>query len=52
MPSLVGRGVSTANVYDLFLGEGETLDHVSSWMNLEEREVRAAVKFERHLATA
>jgi len=52
MPSLMGRGISTANVYDLFLGESETLDHVCSWMNLSEREVQAAVKFERHLATA
>lgn len=52
MPSLVGRGIATANIYDLFLGEGKTLDHVCSWMNLHEREVQAAVNFERHLARA
>jgi len=51
-PTLFGRGISTANVYDLFLGENENLNHVCSWMNLKEKEVKAAVNFECHLAVA
>ena len=49
-PTLVGRGVATANIYDLFLGEGENVKSVCSWMNLERKEVQAAVTFERQLA--
>lgn len=51
-PTLRGRGIATANVYDLFLGENESIDRVGSWMNLESKEVEAAVKFERLLAAA
>ena len=51
-PTLVGRGVVTANVYDFFLGEREKVEPVCSWMNLNRREVQAAVTFERQLAAA
>ncbi len=51
-PTLRGRGVATANVYDLFLGENKSIDRVCSWMNLKSREVEAAVKFEGLLAAA
>ncbi len=51
-PTLRGRGIATANVYDLFLGENESVGRVCSWMNLESKEVEAAVNFERLLAAA
>jgi uncharacterized protein (DUF433 family) len=51
-PTLYGRGIATANVYDLFLGEKESIGRVSSWLNLKNKEVEAAVKFERLLAAA
>ena len=51
-PTLRGRGIATANVYDLFLGENENIGRVCSWMNLESKEVEAAVNFESYLAAA
>ncbi len=51
-PSLVGRGVPTANVYDFYQGEQENTEAVSSWMGLPRDEVDAAVAFERHLMAA
>ena len=51
-PTLVGRGITTLNVYDFFLGEGEKVEPVCSWMNLKRQEVEAAVTFERQLAVA
>ncbi len=38
-PSLVGRGVKTANVYDLFVAENERVDAVCSWWDLSPVEV-------------
>lgn len=49
-PTLVGRGVSTANVYDFFLGERRRIEPVVSWLNLETSEVEAAIRFEENLA--
>lgn len=49
-PTLVKRGVTTANVYDFFLAEGEKIESVCSWMNLRHEEVEAAVNYEIKLA--
>lgn len=49
-PTIFGKGVRTSNVYDLFVAESQDIRHVSEWMNLREREVEAAVQFERALA--
>ena len=49
-PTITGRGVRTSNVYDLFVAEREDAKVVSKWMNLQEREVESAVRFERALA--
>ena len=49
-PVLVGRGVATANVYDLFRAENERVEAVRAWWDLTDGEVEAAVEFERHLA--
>ncbi len=51
-PTIRGRGIATANVYDLFLGENRSVAHVCSWMNLKSKEVEAAVHFEILLAAA
>ena len=49
-PTIVGKGVRTSNVYDLFIAESNETDQVTSWMNLRVEEVEAAVQFERALA--
>jgi len=49
-PAIVGRGITTANVFDLFNGENEDLAATSSWMGITKREARAAIEFERQLA--
>ena len=49
-PSIMGRGVATENVFDLFLGENKKVEPVSNWFNLPKHEIRAAVQFETALA--
>ena len=49
-PTIVKRGIATANVYDLFMAESHKADHVSSWLNLTPKEVDAAIEFEERLA--
>ena len=48
-PTVVGRGVKTANVHDLFVAENEKVAAVRAWWDLTEGEVEAAVEFERRL---
>lgn len=49
-PTVVGHGVKTANVHDLFVAENEKVAAVRAWWDLTEGEVEAAVEFERRLA--
>jgi uncharacterized protein (DUF433 family) len=49
-PSIVDRGITTANVYDLFLAEKKRISRVCSWMGLDQKEVKAAIAFEERLA--
>jgi uncharacterized protein (DUF433 family) len=51
-PTISGRRIETANIYDLFLGEGRNINRVCSWMDLTEHEVQAAVRYEKELAAA
>jgi len=51
-PTIVGRGVSTAVVYDNFLAEKERIKKVSKWMELDQKEVLAAIEFEQKLKVA
>ena len=46
-PSIVGRGVKTFNVFDLYRAERQRADVVAHWMSLTLTEVEAAVRFER-----
>ncbi len=50
-PSLVGRGVETANLYDLFLAEGNSKP-IAEWMGITPGEVDAAVEFESAIRAA
>lgn len=49
-PTIAGRGIATANVFDLYNGEGKELEPVRKWLDLRTDEVRAAVTFEQRLA--
>jgi len=49
-PALLKRGVATANVYDLFLAEGQDISATSVWLGLAVSDARAAVEFEQQLA--
>jgi uncharacterized protein (DUF433 family) len=48
-PTLIGRGMATNNIYDLFLGENEKIEPVAKWFNISESDVQAAVQFEHGL---
>jgi uncharacterized protein (DUF433 family) len=48
-PTIIGRGVATENVYDLYLGENKQIDQVSNWLEVPINEVNAAVNFEHNL---
>lgn len=48
-PSLVGRGITTANIYDLFVAEGNNHQAVEDWWGITRSEVIAVVEFERSL---
>lgn len=46
-PSLAGRRISTANIYDLFVAEDGSYRAVREWWGLTKKEVDAAVRFEQ-----
>lgn len=48
-PTLIGRGVATSNIYDLFLGENEKIEPVANWFNIPALQIQAAVQFEQGL---
>lgn len=49
-PTIAGRGVATANVYDFYVGERRNVRVVRDWLDLADEEVEAAVEFEERLA--
>lgn len=51
-PTIAGRGVQTANVFDLYEGEDRNIGRVSAWLDLPPEAVRNAVEFEQALAAA
>ena len=51
-PTIAGRGVQTANVFDLYVGEERDIGRVSVWLDLPPEAVRNAVEFEQALAAA
>ena len=48
-PTIVGKGITTANVYDFFEAENKKLSRVKKWMDLTTSEIKAAVYFEQRL---
>jgi uncharacterized protein (DUF433 family)/DNA-binding transcriptional MerR regulator len=51
-PSVQGRAIKTANVFDLYIGEDRRIDVVSDWLELTAAEVEASVAFEQALRAA
>ena len=51
-PTIIGRGIETANLYDMYLGEKKSIKRVASWMEVSEEEVKNAVEFEECLKQA
>ncbi len=49
-PCIVGRGVKTANIHDLFIAENRHVGAVRAWWGLTDAEIEAAVEFEVGLA--
>ena len=49
-PTIIGKGVRTANVYDLYLGEQGNTKVTADWLNLSTVDVSAAVEFEQSIA--
>ena len=50
-PIIAEKGITTENIFDLFIAEGKKIHPICEWMNLTSEEVEAAVNFESHLAT-
>ena len=48
-PILAGYGISTSNIYDLYLGENKNLTTVSRWFDIPVPEIKTAVRFEHSL---
>lgn len=48
-PTIVGKGVTTANVYDFYIAEDEQVRPTCRWLGLTQNEVRAAIRFEAQL---
>lgn len=48
-PTLIGHGVATGNIYDLYLGEKEKYLPVSEWFNIPIPKIKTAVQFEHSL---
>ncbi len=51
-PTLIGHGIRTENVFDLFIAEEQKVDKLSKWLNLDSNNIEAAVSFERSLTLA
>ena len=51
-PSIVGHGIQTANVFDLFRGEGRSIERAAEWLSLAPEVVKSAVEFEEQLLAA
>jgi uncharacterized protein (DUF433 family) len=48
-PTIIGSGIATENIFDLYLGENEKIELVKSWFQLPRHQIQAAVSFETSL---
>jgi len=46
-PRIRGTRVTTANIYDLYLGENHSVKKTAKWLGITEAQVRAAVRYEK-----
>jgi uncharacterized protein (DUF433 family) len=51
-PTVLERGIETANVFDLYQAEQKRVDLVCRWLDLKPAEVKDAVRFEQQLVAA
>ena len=51
-PTIIGKNISTDNIYDCYLGENENITKVCGWLDLTRDQVTAAIKFETTLNAA
>jgi len=49
-PVIAGRRITTSNIYDFFISEKRQVAVLCDWMDLDQGEVKAAVKLEEKLA--
>lgn len=48
-PIILNKGITTENIYDLYIAEGKKSSIVCRWFNLTEKELEAAINFQSHL---
>lgn len=48
-PTLIGHGVATSSIYDLYLGENKDFNKVCDWFNIPLPKIKTAVQFEHSL---
>ena len=48
-PTIIGTGIPTGNIYDLYLGEEKKIQPVSKFFNIPSIQVQTAVQFEHSL---
>jgi uncharacterized protein (DUF433 family) len=49
-PTIMGSGIATENILDLYLGENKNIEPVESWFRIPRKHIKAAVNFEISLA--
>jgi uncharacterized protein (DUF433 family)/DNA-binding transcriptional MerR regulator len=49
-PSIVGKGVMTANVFDFYIAEGRQIRPTCRWLDLTQQQVLDAIRFEESIA--
>ena len=49
-PIIEKKGITTENIFDLYVAENENLQAVCEWMDLTPKETEAAIRFEKSLA--
>jgi uncharacterized protein (DUF433 family) len=49
-PTIMGSGIATENIFDLYLGENEKIKPVEDWFRISSKHIKAAVNFELSLA--
>ena len=48
-PTLIGRRLTTSNIFDAYLGENESIDRIEKWFNIKPIEIISAIQFERSM---